>query len=196
MLKRGDTLVLASHNKGKLREIETTFAPFGLNIELISKYSAEEPVEDGATFIANATIKARAAMQLSNLPSLADDSGLSVPALNGEPGVDTKPFVDAQGGYDIATQNILQRAGTPQTRAQFTCVLILSFPDGREIQAIGELPGTLTYPGSGGEGFGFDPYFIPDGDTETMATLGIDVKNKISHRALALRQMIEKLDLS
>lgn len=193
MLKVGETLILASNNAGKLQEMRAIVGTLGLNLQPIGEYTKDEPVEDGGTFIANALIKARAAVAATGRTALADDSGLSIPVLDGRPGVETKPFVNSCGGYDQATLAILKEAGVPQTPAFFTCVLALVKPDGTHDIIEGKIHGMLTYPASGDAGFGFDPYFIPDGYTDSMAALGMDVKNTISHRALALKQLVELL---
>lgn len=188
-LIRGNQLVLGSNNQDKLTEIRAICEPYGLKLIPVGNFTTDEPVEDGNSFEANALIKARAAMHISGLVSISDDSGLSLPALDGRPGVDTKPFTESCGSYEEAAKILLAEIGVSRTPAIFTSVLALVWPNGREEIITGILEGTLAYPGQG-EGWGFKPYFTPNGYKETLAQLSLEETNQISHRAQAFKKFL------
>ena len=189
-------LVIASHNEGKVREIAELLAPYG--IEPVSAASLDLPVphEDGTTFVANAELKARQAADLSGMVALADDSGLCVDALNGEPGVFTADWAETPDGRDwaLAMQKVedrLQALGPDTGRdAHFVCVLSLAWPDGHVESFEGRVDGTLAWPPRGRVGFGYDPVFVPVGDTRTFAELDPAEKHAISHRADAFAKLV------
>ncbi len=191
-LQPGETLVLASNNPGKLKEMREICAPYNLNLLPIGDFTKVEPVEDGGTFVANALIKARAAVKASGHICIADDSGLSVEALGGRPGVDTKPFSESHGGdYDKAAKALMDEVGAGTTPAHFTCVLALIWPDGHEEIIEERLNGTLNYPGAG-DAWAFNPYFIPEGFSATMAQMDPAEKHRISHRGKAFARFIDQ----
>ena len=189
-------LVIASHNEGKVREIEALLAPYGIETVSAAALDLPEPVENGTTFVANAELKARSAADLSGLPALADDSGLCVDALNGDPGVYTADWAETPDGRDwmLAMRKVedaLAARGPDVGRdAHFVCVLSLAWPDGHVEWFEGRADGTLTWPPRGRIGFGYDPVFVPVGDTRTYAELDPAEKHAISHRADAFRQLV------
>ncbi|WP_174285130.1 RdgB/HAM1 family non-canonical purine NTP pyrophosphatase [Sphingomonas bacterium] len=189
-------LVIASHNKGKVRELTALLAPYGVEPVSAADLDLPEPVETGTTFFANAELKARSAADLSGLPSLADDSGLCVDALNGDPGVYTADWAEAPSGRDWAlamrkVEDALQAKGPGTARdAHFVCVLALAWPDGHVEWFEGRAEGSLTWPPRGTVGFGYDPVFVPHGRSETYAELDPEEKHAISHRADAFAQLV------
>ena len=196
------TLIVASHNEGKLREIGKLIRPFGLTAQSIGEYNLPEPIETGATFEENALIKAKAACDATGLPALSDDSGLCVDALDGAPGVYTADWAEQADGsrdFDLAMEKVetaLASAGAisaAQRHANFVAVLCLCMPDGRVEYFRGDAPGTLVWPPRGVGGFGYDPVFMPDGFNITFGEMPADQKHSwkpgqgegLSHRARA-----------
>jgi XTP/dITP diphosphohydrolase len=192
MLKRGDTLVVASHNQDKLREIAELLAPFGLAMRSAAELGLPEPEESGLTFEENARLKAVAAAIASGLPALADDSGLAVGALNGEPGVHSARWAGADRDFVRAMRAVERKlvaagATTPdKRRARFVAVVCLASPEGRSETYRGEVEGTLIWPPRGANGFGYDPVFVPDGHDRTFGEMSAAEKHALSHRARAL----------
>jgi XTP/dITP diphosphohydrolase len=194
-------LVIATHNAGKLREIRALLAPYGLDCVSAGELGLPEPAETGTTFTENALIKAHAAAKGANLPALADDSGLSVAALGGAPGVYTADWAEAapfEGGpgrdWYMAMGKVegkLAELGPDTARdAWFSCVLAIAWPDGTEAVYAGRVDGTLTWPPRGALGFGYDPVFVPRGDTRTFAELDPAEKHGQSHRADAFARLV------
>jgi len=194
-------LVIATHNAGKLKEIGALLAPFGLECISAGALGLPEPAETGTTFVANALIKAHAAAKASGLPALADDSGLSVAALGGRPGVYTADWAERQWfegepGRDWfmamgKVEGMLQALGPDTPRdCWFTCVLALAWPDGEQAVYEGRVDGTLCWPPRGALGFGYDPVFVPTGRTETFAEIDPAEKHAISHRADAFAKLV------
>lgn len=190
-------LVIASHNEGKVREIRALLEPYGIEPVSAKELDLPEPDETGTTFFANAELKARQAADLSGLPALADDSGLCVDALNGDPGVRTANWAETADGtrdWQLAMQKVedaLQAAGPEVGRdAHFVCVLALAWPDGHVEWFEGRAEGTLAWPPRGTVGFGYDPVFVPLGRTETFAELAPEEKHAISHRADAFGKLV------
>ena len=208
MMRRigAEPLVIATHNAGKLREIQALLAPFGVKCISAGSLGLPEPVETGTTFVANALLKARAAAEAAQLPALADDSGLCVVALGGRPGVYTadwaerQPFEDppngSKGGRDWymamgKVEGMLAELGPDTPRdAWFACVLALAWPDGEQAVYEGRVDGTLTWPPRGALGFGYDPVFVPAGGSATFAELDPADKHRISHRADAFAKLV------
>jgi XTP/dITP diphosphohydrolase len=187
-------LVIASHNSGKVREIGELLAPFGVDVVSAGDLNLPEPVEDGTTFIANAEIKAMAAAKASNLPALADDSGLCVHGLNNEPGVYSARWAGPSKDFAIAMEKVehaLNAAKTDDRSAHFACALTLAWPDGHIESFEGQVHGTMTWPPSGAKGFGYDPTFIPDGHDITFADMLPTQKHAISHRASAFKKLVK-----
>ncbi|MEP7221090.1 MAG: RdgB/HAM1 family non-canonical purine NTP pyrophosphatase [Novosphingobium sp.] len=197
----GETLVIATHNAGKLKEIGALLAPYGVECISAGSLGLPEPDETGTTFTENALIKARAAASASGLPALADDSGLSVAALNGRPGVYTADWAERQwfegaSGRDWymamgKVEGLLCEQGAAADRsAWFSCVLAIAWPDGTSAVYEGRVDGSLTWPPRGTMGFGYDPVFVPTGDTRTFAELDPAEKHAISHRADAFAKLV------
>ncbi|MFC4255764.1 RdgB/HAM1 family non-canonical purine NTP pyrophosphatase [Altererythrobacter xixiisoli] len=194
-------LVIATHNAGKLKEISALLAPFGVDCISAGALGLPEPAETGASFVANALIKAHAAAQASGLVALADDSGLSVAALDGRPGVYTadwagRQWFEGEPGRDWfmamgKVEGMLQAKGADTPRnASFHCVLALAWPDGEEAVYEGQVAGNLTWPPRGALGFGYDPVFVPQGRDQTFAEIDPSEKHSISHRADAFARLV------
>lgn len=191
----GGKLVLASHNRGKLVEIADLLAPYGIEVVGAPELGLAEPAETEETFAGNARIKAHAAAQGSGLPALSDDSGITVDALDGQPGVHTADWADTPEGRDFTMAmekvwRMLEERGAPHPRrAQFRCTLCIAWPDGHDEIFEGVCEGSLTWPMRGDKGFGFDPMFVPDGETRTFAEMDPAEKHAISHRADAFAKL-------
>ncbi|WP_411838030.1 RdgB/HAM1 family non-canonical purine NTP pyrophosphatase [Paracoccus sp. ME4] len=190
-------LVVATHNSGKLAEMRALLAPYSVEVTGAGDLGLAEPAETEDSFVGNARIKARAAMQATGLPVLADDSGICVDALDGAPGVYTADWAETGQGRDFAmamerTWRALEEARAPAPRrAQFRCTLVLMWPDGHDEVFEGVLPGQVVWPPRGAEGHGYDPIFQPDGHGQTLGEMSAEMKNSLSHRARAVAQMIE-----
>ena len=188
-------LLVATHNRGKLDEIRAMMAPHGIEVTSAGDMGLPEPAETESSFIGNARIKARAAMQATGLPVLADDSGITVDGLDGAPGVYTADWAETPNGRDFMqamarTWNELEARKVPEPRtAQFRATLILLWPDGHEEIFEGVAPGRLVWPPRGVQGHGYDPIFVPDGHDLTYAEMTPEQKNAISHRARAFARL-------
>ncbi|MBM3543080.1 MAG: RdgB/HAM1 family non-canonical purine NTP pyrophosphatase [Alphaproteobacteria bacterium] len=194
VLRRGAKLVIASHNEGKVRELAELFAPYGIDCISAGSLGLPEPVETGASFAENARIKAVAAACGAGLPALADDSGLEVAALGGEPGIHSARWGGAAKDFTSAMTRVheaLQARGVSGANANFTCALALALPDGETSVFEGKVFGTLTWPPRGGRGFGYDPIFVPDGHDETFGEMDPELKNRLSHRMRAFEKLIQ-----
>lgn len=195
-LPRGSTLVVASHNKGKVREIEELLAPLGFEIKGAAELGLPEPEESGASFTENALIKARSAARVSGLPSLSDDSGLCVSALDGAPGIYSARWAGEGKDFRIAMKRVEDEMnGNPDRRAFFVCVLAMALPGGHEETFEGRVYGTLTFPPRGERGFGYDPIFIPEGHRFTFGEMDPAAKHAMSHRAKAFEKFSAALVL-
>jgi len=197
----GGSLVIATHNEGKLREISALLAPYGLKCISAGSLGLPEPPEDGKTFVDNALIKARAAAEASGLAALADDSGLSVDALGGRPGVYTADWAERQWfegdprrDWYMAmgkVEGMLQQLGPDTDRsAAFHCVLGIVWPGGEHEVYEGTCSGSLTWPPRGEMGFGYDPVFVPEGRDQTFAEIDPQEKHSMSHRADAFAKLV------
>jgi XTP/dITP diphosphohydrolase len=192
-LNRGNSLVLASHNKGKLREFRDLLAPFGVKVLSSEELGVPEPVEDGETFEENARLKAVITAFASGMPALADDSGLAVEALGGAPGIHSARWAGEPRDFYSAMAKVeeLQQAKgavSPELRrAKFVCVLCLANPMGVAQFFEGTVAGHLVWPPRGDKGFGYDPIFVPDGYSQTFGEMDPAQKHAISHRANAFR---------
>jgi len=198
MLGRGSTLVVASHNPGKVREIRDLLAPFGIETKGAAELGLPEPEETGTTFAANAELKARAAAEASGLPALADDSGLAVAALGGAPGIYSARWAGEAKDFSLAMARVERELDAMNARdrsAKFVCALALATPGGPCEIFEGEVHGTLVFPQRGTRGFGYDPIFIADGMAETFGEIAPAQKHAISHRARAFAKLIEALKL-
>lgn len=191
-------LVLASHNAGKLREIEALLSPLGLTVTSAKHLGLPEPEETGDSFEANAALKAEAAARASGLTALADDSGLCVPALGGAPGIYSARWAGAEKDFSAAMQRVareleaqgVEPTGTP---AYFVCVLAVADSAGNITHVRGEAHGILCYPPRGAHGFGYDPIFIPEGHAQTFGEMEPAAKYAISHRTRAFHALRELL---
>ena len=192
----GNTLVVATHNQGKLEEIADLLAPFGVQVKGAKELNLPEPDETETTFVGNARIKAHAAAQATGLPALSDDSGITIDALGGAPGVYTADWAETPNGRDFVmamtrTQDELQAINAPHPRlAQFRCTLVLAWPDGHDDVFEGVMPGQVVWPMRGDQGHGYDPIFQPDGYDITFGEMDRWEKNKISHRADAFKKFV------
>jgi XTP/dITP diphosphohydrolase len=205
-LKRGEKLLIATHNAGKLAEFRELFTPLGLVLISAGDLHLDEPDETGTTFVENARLKAHTAANASGMVALADDSGLSVDALDGEPGVYTADWAQTPHGrdYQMAMSRVEDRlqaigANSPGLRkGSFNATLCLAHPDGRDDLYVGQVTGTMVWPPRGDKGFGFDPMFMPDGFDITFGEMPSSDKHSwapgqvgLSHRARAFAKFVE-----
>jgi XTP/dITP diphosphohydrolase len=186
-------LVIATHNAGKLREFRTMFGAHPVALVSAGELGLPEPEETGDSFSANAMLKARMAAKASNEVALADDSGLSVTALGGAPGIYSARWAGADKNFMAAMERIHTELGDSVDRsACFICVLALAWPDGYCAVATGRIDGDLVWPPRGTNGFGYDPMFVPIRQQQTVAEMDPQRKHQFSHRARAFRQMITR----
>ncbi|HIR65053.1 MAG TPA: RdgB/HAM1 family non-canonical purine NTP pyrophosphatase [Candidatus Faecousia faecigallinarum] len=191
-------VVLASHNPHKLVEIREILQPLGIDVVLESELGVAVEVEEtGTTFAENAYLKAKAVMEATGLPALADDSGIAVKALGGAPGIYSAryggdPTLDDWGRLQLLLQNTAQ-VPDGQRQAKFVAAIALVYPDGRQIAVQGEVHGELLRQPVGEGGFGYDPIFYYPPAGKSFAQLTAEEKNQVSHRARALRSLVEKL---
>jgi len=189
-LRRGDRLVVASHNQGKVVEMEALLAPYGVATVGAAALGLPEPEETGATFEENAALKARAGAEASGLLALADDSGLVVPALGGAPGIYSARWAGPEKDFRVAMARVERELGAKDRRAYFVAVLALASTGGETALFRGEAHGRLTFPPRGERGFGYDPIFVPDGYDMTFGEMDPDLKHRISHRARAFEKLV------
>jgi len=198
-LARGDALVVASHNKGKVREIEDLLAPFGFDVRGAAALGLAEPEETGLSFEDNALLKARAAAEASGLTALADDSGLSVTALGGAPGIYSARWAGKTKDFTVAMARVereLKEKSAADFSSKFVCALALASPSGETETFRGEVEGHLVFPPRGTKGFGYDPIFVANGMTETFAEIDPAAKHAMSHRAKAFEKFVAALKLA
>lgn len=192
----GDTLVVATHNNGKLEEIASLIRPFSVFVIGAAELNLAEPDETETTFVGNAKIKAHAAAQATGLPSLSDDSGIEIDALDGAPGVYTADWAETPNGRDFimamtkANDMLDQRSAAHPRKARFCCTLVMAWPDGHDEIFPGIMPGQVVWPMRGDQGHGYDPIFQPDGYDITFGEMDRWEKNKISHRADAFCKLV------
>ncbi len=190
-----DALVIATHNVGKMQEIRTLFADFDLTILSAAALGLSEPDETEHSFVGNAVLKARTAALGSGVVSLADDSGLSVAALEGAPGVFSARWAGPNRDFNTAitaVEQALKRTNSRDMRAKFICALALVWPDGHVVSVEGEVQGILTFPARGSKGFGYDPIFQPDGHNISFGEMDPMTKHAISHRADAFAKLMTR----
>jgi XTP/dITP diphosphohydrolase len=184
-------LIIASHNPGKVREINDLLHPFGIMVRSASELSLEEPEETGDTFVTNAILKAEAAAHATQLPALADDSGLVVEALGGDPGIYSARWAGPGKDFTVAMEKIETLLKPESVRtAKFVCALALAWPDGHVETFEGLVKGDLVWPPRGLLGFGYDPMFLPNGRVETFGEMNQVEKHTISHRADAFGKLV------
>jgi len=191
------TLVIASHNEGKVREIGTLLAGRGLEVVSAASLGLPEPEETGTSFAANAELKARAAADLSGHPALADDSGLCVDALHGDPGIYSARWAGEAKDFGAAMRLVHNRMGEADDAegrdAHFVCALSLCWPDGHIETFEGRADGTLVWPPRGSQGFGYDAMFLPLGGEQTYGEMAPEAKHAVSHRAAAFARLVAAL---
>lgn len=188
----GGRLVVASHNAGKVREINELLAPFGVEAVSAGALNLPEPEETGDTFIANARLKAHAAAQAAGLPALSDDSGLAVRALDGQPGIYSARWAGPGKDFAVAMRKVEEALkGKTDRAAHFVCALCLAWPDGHDEVFEGTVHGELVWPPRGDRGFGYDPMFRPGGWDITFGEMEPARKHAMSHRARAFTQLVE-----
>ena len=192
-----NSLVLATHNKGKVEELSNLFKNYNFNIKSSSDFNLKEPEETEKTFIGNARIKAHFTSKKTGLPALADDSGIEVESLNGAPGVFTADWATTNNGRDFnqAMEKlwiaVKKTKSCPPYDAQFSCTLVLAWPDGHDEIFQGKIKGQLVWPIRGLNGHGFDPMFKPHNYKQTFGEMDRWEKNEISHRGLAFTKLIK-----
>ncbi|HKL45248.1 MAG TPA: RdgB/HAM1 family non-canonical purine NTP pyrophosphatase [Roseovarius sp.] len=193
----GDTLLVATHNAGKLEEIANLIAPFGVTVVGAAEKGLSEPEETETSFVGNARIKAHAAASATGLPALSDDSGIEIDALDSAPGVFTANWAETGNGRDFImamgkAHDRLLESGAPQPwRARFCCTLVLAWPDGHDEVFPGIVEGRIVWPMRGHEGHGYDPIFQPEGYEQTFGEMDRWEKNRISHRADAFAKLVQ-----
>lgn len=184
------TIVVASHNPGKVREIAELLQPFAVKVTAAAELQLDEPEETGSTFAENAAIKALAGAGKAGLPALADDSGLVVPALDGAPGIRSARWAGEQRDFRLAMRRLEEALGDRDPSAHFTAALVLAWPDGHMECFEGKVFGRLVWPGRGDRGFGYDPIFLADGRDLTFGEMEPAEKHGISHRAVAFKKLV------
>jgi len=196
-LEPGTRLVVATHNPGKVAEIEDLVRPFGLDVVSAGSLGLPEPKETEKTFAGNARLKAMAAASAANLPALSDDSGLEVECLDGDPGIYSARWAGPNKDFKIAMKKVADKITARNgwkgrgPRANFTCALCLATPGGRTEIFEGQVFGHLVWPARGKKGFGYDPMFLPDGADLTFGEMDPDAKHAISHRAIAFAKFVD-----
>lgn len=192
-LHAGETLVVASHNPGKVREIRELLSPFRLHVVGANELGLDEPEETEDTFVGNAVLKARAAAEATHHPALADDSGLAVTALGGRPGVFSARWAGTGKDFTVAMRRVeqeLRDKGASDRSAKFVCVLALAAPHETPLVFEGEVQGVLVFPPRGSHGFGYDPIFVADGMSQTFGEIAPATKHGMSHRARAFAKLV------
>ncbi|MFD1160234.1 RdgB/HAM1 family non-canonical purine NTP pyrophosphatase [Roseovarius aestuarii] len=193
---QGDTLLVATHNAGKLEEIAALLKPFGVQIVGAAEKGLSEPDETETTFVGNARIKAHAATRATGLPVLSDDSGIEIDALGNAPGVFTADWAETESGRDFVMamtnthKKLMATGAEPPWKARFCCTLVLAWPDGHDEVYPGNVAGQIIWPMRGSQGHGYDPIFMPDGYDITFGEMDRWEKNRISHRADAFAKLV------
>ncbi|HBL94884.1 MAG TPA: non-canonical purine NTP pyrophosphatase, RdgB/HAM1 family [Hyphomonas sp.] len=185
-------LVAATHNKGKVSELTDLFAPLGFEVVSAIELDLPEPEETEATFAGNAILKARAAAEATGAPALSDDSGLSVTALGGAPGIYSARWAGEPRDFGKAMEKVqreLDDIGATDRSAKFVCALAIVWPDGHAEVFEGEVHGELTWPPRGNKGFGYDPVFVAEGESITFGEMEPALKHAMSHRARAVEKL-------
>jgi len=188
-------IVVASHNTGKIKEIKNLLKPFKFKVYSALDFKIKEPKETGKTFIENSIIKAKAVSQKSNCIALADDSGLCINSLNGNPGIYSARWAGKNKDFGLAIKKIEEKlqvissTSKRNSRAHFCCALTLSYPSGRIISFQGKVYGHLEFPKRGLNGFGYDPIFVPEGYKKTFGEMNFNYKERISHRQIAFNKL-------
>jgi XTP/dITP diphosphohydrolase len=190
---QGERLIVATHNKGKLAEFASLLSPYVNNMVSCADLGLPEPEETGATFAENAILKAQAAAKAADMLALADDSGLCVTALKGEPGIHSARWGGPERDMNAAMTRVNTELGSIKDRsAYFICVLALAWPDNHVETVEGRIYGTLVWPTRGDMGHGYDPMFVPKGLETTFAEMKPAAKDAISHRGRAVKELIKR----
>jgi XTP/dITP diphosphohydrolase len=193
----GTRLILATHNEGKVREIKDLLGEFEISVQSVGALGFEEPEETEDSFAGNARLKAHFAAKASGLPALSDDSGIEVEGLDGAPGVYTADWAETPDGRDFPMAmekvwNLLEEKHAPEPRrAAFVATLCLAWPDGHDEIFEGRVEGRIVWPMRGENGFGFDPVFLPEGESETFGEMDPARKKSMSHRTRAFEKLVE-----
>lgn len=191
------TLIVASHNQGKIKEINALLKPFGIEAKSSADLDFIEPEENGETFAENAEIKALSAAKAANLPALGDDSGYCVDVLGGDPGIYSARWAGDSRDFALAMQMVESAMADKDAQedderaASFVCALCLAWPDGHVEIFEGRVHGTSIWPPAGKNGFGYDPIFRPNGHDSTFAEMSADEKKSMSHRTDAFNQLVD-----
>jgi XTP/dITP diphosphohydrolase len=196
MTRLAGKLVVASHNSGKVREINELLQPFGVEAISAAALGLPEPEETETSFIGNAALKARAAAGAAGLPALSDDSGLEVSALGGAPGVYSARWAGPGKDFRFAMERVwreMEEGGGGDRTARFVCALALASPNGDVETFEGEVRGHIVWPPRGDKGFGYDPMFVPEGETRTFGEMTHDEKLPLTHRARAFAKLVAAL---
>lgn len=189
-------LIAATHNQGKLAELKDLFQPLGFEVVSSAELGLDDPEETEDSFTGNALLKARAAAQATNDPALADDSGLAVEALGGAPGIYSARWAGQPRNFAAAMARLegeLANSEGQNRKAHFVCALAIVWPDGHEVVFEGKVHGQLVWPPRGDKGFGYDPMFLADGETETFGEMDPARKHAMSHRADAFAKLKKEL---
>lgn len=194
MILPHNTLVLATRNEGKIREIKVLLHSLQLKILTASDFKCDEPEETGSTFQENASLKAKALAHATGFAALSDDSGLVIPALNGQPGIYSARWAGPEKDFKGAMERIRKALeNTTDRRAHFTCAIAIALPTGEIYLAEADAQGSLVFPPRGTKSFGYSPIFVPEGYDQTYGEMDFALKNKISARRKALDQVFETL---
>ena len=186
----GSKIVIASHNSGKVVEIEDLLKPYGIKCLSAAGLNLDEPVEDGTTFTANAEIKARAASLSTKQLSLSDDSGLVIPSINGDPGIYSARWAGQNKDFSAAMLRVhTELANNPNRGARFVCALALAWPDFHSEVFVGDVEGCVVWPPRGDKGFGYDSMFVAGGDVSTFGEIEPVEKHAKSHRSKAFAKL-------
>jgi len=193
-LSKNKEIVLATHNQGKVIEISAMLKPYGVNVVSAIDLDLPDPEETGATFEENAILKAKVGAEASGKVVLADDSGLSVLALNGDPGIYSARWAGEKKDFKMAMKKVNDALGNnADRRAAFIGVLAVASPDGEIVTFEGRVEGEIVWPPRGKDGFGYDQIFQPFGENRTFAEMSAEEKKSMSHRGKAVEEMIEKI---
>ena len=190
-----DSLIVASHNQGKVREIAALLTPWALEVSSAAGLGLAEPDETETTYQGNAALKALAAARAAGLPALADDSGFEVEAINNAPGLYSARWAGPERNFDAAMEKVHQAvvaSGLDNRRCRFVCALSLAWPDGHHETVEGRIEGEMVWPPRGDKGFGYDPIFQPTGHDKTFGEVDQTWKHEVSHRAVAFAMLIDR----
>ncbi len=186
-------IVIASHNRGKIREIKNLLKPLKIDILSADNFNLQEPIEDGLSFEENALIKSSYVSKITGIPSLSDDSGICFSDLNNEPGVYSARWAGEAKNFNLAMTKIydsIRKVKKPSYDCFFVCALSLCWPDGSNVTVSGKIDGKFTWPPRGNYGFGYDPIFKPLKYDDTFGEMEPELKHSVSHRAIAFKKLI------